>query len=61
MAGIQEGSGWFYILKLVLSIRPVLARRKPMLLLRLSGVLLFHDPPRRTRLEPFTKCQGINI
>jgi len=42
----------------------VLERRKPMLLLRLPGVLLlrlatrqfcgllFHDPPRMTRLEP---------
>lgn len=43
---------------------PVLERRKPTLLLRLSGLLLlrlaartfcgllFHDPPRNTRLEP---------
>lgn len=43
---------------------PVLARRNPTLLLRLSGALLlrfatrqfcgllFHDPPRMTRLEP---------
>jgi hypothetical protein len=47
-------------------LRAVLARRKPRLLLRLSGVLLFrlaqraltgllfHDPPRLTRLEPLT-------
>jgi hypothetical protein len=46
---------------------PVLARRKPVLLSRLFGLLLlrlatrtfcgllFHDPPRNTRLEPLAE------
>ena len=49
------------------SMSAVLARRKPILLLRLSGVLLlrlatrtlagllFHEPPRITRLEPLAR------